>query len=190
MEERWTTLLRFSTVHEAEVARGLLEAAGIEATLLDTAITGMAWHLSPALGGVRLQVRPEDREAALAVLAGGEEAEERRRRRAHLEVLDGGALHADETEAEARGGGSWQEEDLLTDHDLEARRLARRALGAALLGVIVPIALHLYSGWLLFALARRRGRLDRRSRAWAAMALAIDALVLVPATLFVAQRVL
>lgn len=192
MAEAWVTLIRFGAVHEGEVARGLLEAAGIEALLLDTGMMGMAWHLAPAIGGVRLQVRPEDREAALAILAGdeaeiGSSWEERDARKAQFTVLEGGG-----GPAEAAAPEALPDEPVFFDEEADeaAERLAKRALTAALLGVLVPFALHLYSAALLFRLAQSPGHLNRRSRAWAAMALGIDALVLVPALFYVAKRFL
>lgn len=194
MAEAWVTLVRFGAVHEGEVARGLLEAAGIEAVLLDTGMMGMAWHLAPAMGGVRLQVRPEDREAALEVLAGdddeaeiGSSWEEPDARKAQFRVLEGGRSLVDTDEPE-----DLPAEPPVFDEEADeaADRLARRALTAALLGVLLPFALHLYSAALLFRLAQSPGHLSRRSRAWAAMALGIDALVLIPALFYVAQRFL
>ena len=198
MADAWITLLRFSTVHEGEVARGLLEAAGIEAVVLDSAMMSVAWHLGPAIGGVRLQVRPEDRAAALEVLAGdeaeiGSSWEDEDARKAQFTVIDGGRALLDEAEEEAEeprwappASGAIPDEEA----DEEAQLLAKRALTAALLGVIVPFALHLYSAALLFRLSRSPGQLNRRGRTWAAMALALDALVLVPSLLFLGARLL
>lgn len=189
MEQRWITLLRFSTVHEAEVARGLLEAAGIEAHLLDTATASIAWHLAPAIGGVRLQVRPADRNAALEVLAGEpvgapDEWYDEEAARPALQVIEGGAPDDEEDDLADDRPRHLREaapSDLLSEEaDHEARQLAKRALGAAVAGVFVPFVLHAWSAWLLWRLAQSPGTLDRRSRAWAAMALAIDALVLLP----------
>lgn len=190
MGEAWVTLMRFATIHEAEVARGLLEAAEIEAILLDGEMTAMNWHLSPALGGVRLQVRPEDWEAALAVLMGeglpdddSASAAPGKPGRPRLRVIPGGRA-APEPAPTPR-------EDEAPDADEEANRLARRALGAALIGAFVlPVAAHVYSAWLLHRLSRSGGRLEGRSRAWAAMALAIDLLVLVPPLLLLALKLL
>lgn len=194
MAEAWITLLRFATVHEGEVARGLLETAGIEAMVLDSGMMSMAWHLAPAMGGVRLQVRPEDREAALEVLAAdeteiGSSWEDTDARKAQFVVIEGGRAGATEELEEPHtlpGPGIIFDEEA----DEAAQILAKRALTAALLGVLIPFALHLYSAVLLLRLAQSPGSLNRRGRAWAAMALAIDALVLVPALLFVASKVL
>jgi hypothetical protein len=62
------TIDRFLFVAEAEIARATLEAAGIDAVLVDENIVRMAWGDAQAHGGVRLQVRAEDVEEAEEVL--------------------------------------------------------------------------------------------------------------------------
>jgi hypothetical protein len=69
VEERWETVAAFTSPIEARIALGALEAAGIDAELKDEATIGVAWHLSNALGGVRLQVRASQLDAARGVLA-------------------------------------------------------------------------------------------------------------------------
>ena len=56
---------------EALIVQGKLQALGIECFLADENIVRMDWYWSNLIGGVKLQVAAEDREAALAVL--GEE---------------------------------------------------------------------------------------------------------------------
>lgn len=59
----------FTTVHEAQFARSVLEAAGLEATIADEHVVSMDWCLSNAIGGVKVLV-PQDRlEEARALLA-------------------------------------------------------------------------------------------------------------------------
>src|SRR6266850_903898 len=62
------TIDRFIFIAEAEVARATLDAAGIDAVLADENIVRMAWGEAQAHGGVRLQVRRSDAEAAAEVL--------------------------------------------------------------------------------------------------------------------------
>jgi hypothetical protein len=50
----------FTNVHEAHLARSVLEAAGIQATLGDEHLISMDWTYSNAVGGVKVLV-PEDR---------------------------------------------------------------------------------------------------------------------------------
>ncbi len=66
MSDRLVELARFSSTIEASIARGLLDAEGIDALLSDEGIADM--HLGPALGGVRLIVREDDVERASAIL--------------------------------------------------------------------------------------------------------------------------
>jgi hypothetical protein len=198
MAEAWITLLRFATVHEGEMARGLLEAAGIEAMVLDSGMMSMAWHLAPALGGVRLQVRPEDRAAALEVLSEDEPEigalwEDADARKAHLMVIEGGRAHEPDDVDPPRalpGSGLPAAFPFDEEADEAAEILAKRALTAAMLGVLIPFALHLYSATLLLRLSQSPGNLSRRGRAWAGMALALDALVLIPTLLFIGTRLL
>src|SRR5271165_4625759 len=62
------TLRKFRDLPEALLAKGSLESAGIEAYLLDDNMVRMDWFISNLLGGIKLQVRPEDVEAAEEIL--------------------------------------------------------------------------------------------------------------------------
>lgn len=62
------TIDRFLFIADAEVARATLEAAGIDAVLVDENIVRMSWGDAQAHGGVRLQVRAEDADEARAIL--------------------------------------------------------------------------------------------------------------------------
>lgn len=63
------TVAAFSTPWEALLGRARLEAAGIDASVADEHTVRIVWPVAYAVGGVKLQVRPEDLEAALAELA-------------------------------------------------------------------------------------------------------------------------
>lgn len=58
----------FRDLPGAEVASATLEAAGIENSLSDTFMVGVAWTYSTALGWIRLSVGDSDVEAARGVL--------------------------------------------------------------------------------------------------------------------------
>ena len=61
----------FTSVHEAHLAKSVLDAAGIEATIADEHLMSMTWLDSNAVGGVKVVV-PEDRlEEARSVLGSG-----------------------------------------------------------------------------------------------------------------------
>lgn len=53
---------------EAEMARGLLESAGIEAVLFDDNMVRMDWFTASALGGVKLRVDAANVDAANRIL--------------------------------------------------------------------------------------------------------------------------
>jgi Putative prokaryotic signal transducing protein len=55
-------------VHEALLAKGVLDSAGIECFLLDDNMVRMDWFISNLLGGIKLCVKREDAEAALDLL--------------------------------------------------------------------------------------------------------------------------
>jgi len=62
------TLRKFRDLPEALLAKGSLESAGIDAYLLDDNMIRMDWFISNLLGGIKLQVRPEDVEMANEIL--------------------------------------------------------------------------------------------------------------------------
>lgn len=62
------TIRRFRDVPQAYLAKGVLDSAGIESFLFDTNVIWMDWLWSNAIGGVKLRVREEDAEEALALL--------------------------------------------------------------------------------------------------------------------------
>jgi hypothetical protein len=62
------TIRQYRDLSEAQVARGVLESAGMPCYLRDDNAVRLEWVWSNLLGGVRLQVRDEDREAAEEIL--------------------------------------------------------------------------------------------------------------------------
>ena len=61
-------LRQFRDLHEALLARGSLDSAGIESFLVDDNMVRMDWFISNLLGGIKLCVREKDAELALDVL--------------------------------------------------------------------------------------------------------------------------
>lgn len=59
---------QFRDLPEALLAKGALEAAGIESHLLDENLVRLDWFYSNAIGGVRLCVRVKDASAAFRIL--------------------------------------------------------------------------------------------------------------------------
>jgi hypothetical protein len=62
------TLRQFRDLPEALLAKGSVESAGINAYLVDDNMIRMDWFISNLLGGIKLNVRPEDAEAASEIL--------------------------------------------------------------------------------------------------------------------------
>lgn len=68
-ESTLTTVASYSFPHEAHIAKGTLEAAGIPAFIADEHTINMQWFYSNALGGVRVQVPSRYAEQAKEILA-------------------------------------------------------------------------------------------------------------------------
>lgn len=62
------TIATFEKAEEAHLARSILEGSGIYAYVEGDLVVTVAWYLSSAIGGVKLQVMPEDAEDARDVL--------------------------------------------------------------------------------------------------------------------------
>ncbi len=66
--EKTVILRKFRDLPEALLAKGCLESAGIQVYLVDDNMIRMDWFISNLLGGIKLQVRPEDAQAAEEIL--------------------------------------------------------------------------------------------------------------------------
>jgi len=62
------TLRKFRDLPEALLAKGCIESAGIESCLVDDNMVRLDWFWSNLMGGIKLQVRLEDAEAANSIL--------------------------------------------------------------------------------------------------------------------------
>jgi hypothetical protein len=62
------TVRQFRDLHEALLAKGCLESAGIHADLVDDNMVRLDWFYSNLLGGIKLKVRPEDADTANEIL--------------------------------------------------------------------------------------------------------------------------
>src|SRR5580704_3096843 len=76
MSYRLATVATFWNPVEANLARNLLDEAGIRAFLADEQMVGMVWQLANAAGGIKLQVEDRDAEKAALVLADWERPEQ------------------------------------------------------------------------------------------------------------------
>ena len=59
---------QFRDLHEALLAKGCLESAGISADLVDDNMVRLDWFYSNLIGGVKLKVRKEDADTAIQIL--------------------------------------------------------------------------------------------------------------------------
>jgi hypothetical protein len=66
--QKLVTVQQYRDLAEAQVAKGVLDSAGIPCCLRDENTVRLEWVWSNLLGGVRLQVNEQDLEAARAVL--------------------------------------------------------------------------------------------------------------------------
>lgn len=155
------TVATFAHVIEAELAQQLLEAEDIIAFVKDAATVNIAWHYTVAVGWVKLQVLPQDAEAALSILADAQQA--------------GQIIAEPSTETstliqknEQLPTPSW------TDTTIEY------AFRAAVLSIIF-LPLQLYSLWLLLRLlvSGRRIHINRLWQVFTTAALDISSLTVI-----------
>lgn len=66
--ESMVTIRSFGDVMQAWLAKSNLESAAIECRLVDDNMVRLYWGITTVLGGVKLQVKPEDADAALELL--------------------------------------------------------------------------------------------------------------------------
>lgn len=137
------TVARFDNDMDAALARQCLAGAGIAAFLADQSTVATAWHLTGALGGVKLQVAARDLDEATAVLAQAQAGE--------LEVEGEWEVDEDERESEADANATSQDEAAL------------RILKAAVFGLLFP-PLTFYAGWLLLQPMQPSGPLSGKNR--------------------------
>ncbi len=151
MAGRLTTVASYDIAAKAQLARNVLEAAGIPAVVTDQEIVAMDWLISNAVGGIKVQVREEDADRAAAVLdeklgaeAGlaSEEIDEDELARQALaaapEEEPEGAAESAEAPPEPGPGADWGRDEY-----------ARQALLMALLsGLVPPVVFYAFYLWL------------------------------------------
>lgn len=69
MDAEWVEVRSCTWMHEAHLVKSVLESAGIEVRIPNEHTLGVQPGFAPLLGGVRVLVPAEDRDAAEAVLA-------------------------------------------------------------------------------------------------------------------------
>jgi len=147
------TLTHCDQLIAAQLLCGRLDAEGIECFIPDEHVANQTWHLSRAIGGIRVQVRQSDLERAQLVLA---------------EPAVEGA--ADATEKPKPNGAHVEDDETIGPGD----RAAYRAMRVALVSLWLMGLIHPYS---LFLAVRALGRQDvtgwGKRRAWIAVAVSI-----------------
>jgi hypothetical protein len=119
------TLTRCDQLITAQLLCGRLDAEGIECLIPDEHVANQTWHLSRAIGGIRVQVRQADLERAKQILA------------------EPGCEVAAQPKQEPRPNGAHDEDDgTIGPGDRAAYRAMRVALVSLwLLGLIHPYSL-------------------------------------------------
>ena len=72
MSEELVTIAIYPVGAQAEMARSFLQSFGIDVFIADENTTRIANHLTPMLGGAKLQVRASDEETARELLSQAE----------------------------------------------------------------------------------------------------------------------
>jgi hypothetical protein len=160
------TVARFTDPVEASLAKNFLEGAGLPAVLTDAETVAVAWPLSNALGGIKLQVAEPDAPIARTVL----------RERLYGSADDRTETVREAAEAASRPGEggeelppddeSWEE----PGRELTGREGgAERAFRAAVFGLLF-FPLQFYATYLLLVVLFSPEALDGRARgrAWIA----------------------
>jgi hypothetical protein len=73
-DDRWVTLATFWTAAEAQLARLKLENEDVDCVILDENIVATDWLMANAVGGIKVQVREQDLDAAQLALQHGHDA--------------------------------------------------------------------------------------------------------------------
>ncbi|HEX4000746.1 MAG TPA: DUF2007 domain-containing protein [Pirellulales bacterium] len=187
MNDQLVTIARFSDQIQAALARNDLQAAGIKSFLPGESISAMAWHLTNAFGGIRLQVAAEDAPRAIAILsetasqfvenAEAGKASETPADDADLLAssradsgLDGADPIADEFDDDGVGD---EDSDAELDPWNRRERSADRAFRGAVFGLLF-LPLQIYVFWLLLKVFVLDDSLAPRLRRQAILAAAIN----------------
>lgn len=187
MDDAFITVGNYHRLDEANFAKSLLEGAGIAAVLVGDTTVGLAWHLSPALGGIQLQVRSEDAELAKEILNPPAAAG----RRGAMTAARSGAASAHEADEDADADEGAQDPDLaapdpqlLAEAEAEEEaagrlspreELAERAFRTAIIGLVLP-PVQVYATWLIIRVALAKGPMKGRFWVRSFIALVVNVL--------------
>jgi hypothetical protein len=118
------TVRVYWTPIEANLAKSRLESEGIRAVLANEEIAAMNWSMANAIGGIKLQVLPQDLDRAQSLLAEVE---------LHQTAdVDEDGWRQESEDLDETGDGDDNDEPALNERE----ELAKRALKGALFGII------------------------------------------------------
>ena len=174
MDDAFVTVGCFHRLDDANFAKSLLDGAGIGAVLVGDHTVGMAWHLSPALGGVQLRVRKADEALARAILnppaGAGNDASAAAGRGRDPEPDDPDSERSLGNEVDDDADLAAPDPRLLAESEAEdeaasrltaREELAERAFRAAVIGTVLP-PVQIYATWLILRVLLARGPMRRR----------------------------
>ncbi|NJR76495.1 MAG: DUF2007 domain-containing protein [Scytonema sp. CRU_2_7] len=152
MANNFVTVATFNNSIEANLAKQRLEAEGIRSFLANESTVDLAWHLTVAVGWIKLQVHESDAAQAKFILGSSK--------------LDAQSV--------AEGDKTTAQEQLLVQDEAEddeiikvswADQTADRAFRVAVIGIIIIfLPFQLYSLWLLLRLLVSRDRISHNRR--------------------------
>ena len=135
MPDDLVTVATFTSLAESNIARNLLDEEGIPAFLADETTVAMAWHLTTAVGGVKLQVPNSQKEEAISALKAAQETDVG----SNWQITDEGLPDPDLV-----GTGSNEAEEIEpapSERDLNAGRAFR---GAVIGLLFLPLQLYVF----------------------------------------------
>ena len=143
-QDELVTVARFDNDLDASLAQQCLMGAGIDAFLSDRSTVATAWHLTGALGGIKLLVAARDFEEASEVLKKARDGE--------LEVEE------DWTDDEAGTEGDADEDDAAEPPRSSRVLVVDRSLKSMVLSLLF-MPLSFYTAWLLLDVTISAGEL-------------------------------
>jgi hypothetical protein len=160
----------FPSPIEAGLARDRLDDEGIRAFVMDSEVAAMAWHLTNAIGGVKLYVSQSDLERAHEILEELEKHTDRAEDTENEALPPEDAIRAGSPDAFREGLAPLQNDEEAPEEPLTEREQdAQRAYYGAVAGLIV-LPLQLYAMLLIFAVLGSDERLRpeyRKKLQWA-----------------------
>jgi hypothetical protein len=175
LDETAEVIASYLRPDEAGMLCGLLESAGIPATIRDGALSSVNPLLQNAIGGAKLAVRSRDAERAREIISSSG-------------VASGSESHVLHEIPEEEWSRPWTERAHLSQEAAAppsdaASALAERALLAAVVGtaLLFPV-LHVYALWVVGRFLALPGKATRTARTKAVAASALAAMALIAAS--------